>query len=153
MNIARTPKLLIVGGCLLGMVACGLMWSEAGLPPKDRPLELFGRPSSERRFVTQQPHPESNIAFGGGIFAIVLLSTLGLIKDRDETRHDTSSLSAGIGCTLVGVFLLLMLHTARRVNGVDLAVLQPGHLLGLLAGMAITIAGLMVLAKPRDRAG
>jgi hypothetical protein len=121
------------------LLACWLMWNEAGLPPKNRPLHLFGGDS--RKFVTEIPYPESCIAFGGGIYVITILSVLGLIG-REDNSPEWHWGPAFIG---VGVFLVLLMHQARRVNGTDMAVVQPGHILGLLAGAGLLAAGGIVL--------
>ena len=139
----RASKTIAVASCLLGLLACWLMWNEAGLPPKDRPLHLAG--GDTRKFITEIPYPESCIVFASGICVISILGVFGLIG-----REDNSPEWHWGPCFLaVGVLLLLFLHQARRVNGTDMAIVQPGHLLGLLAGVGLLNAGGAVFVAAR----
>jgi hypothetical protein len=132
----RTPKTIAIISLLLGLLACWLMWHEAGLPPQDRPLRIAGGDS--RQFITENPYPESCIAFAAGMCIISILGILGLVRNDDG--HAEEWRWAPAFCVL-GALLLLLVHQARRVNGIDMAEPQAGHILGLCAGAGVLAAG------------
>ncbi len=137
MRTLTVGKVLAASSCVLGLVACWLMWHEAGLPPNDRPLRLFG--ASGGRGISSEIYPESGIVFSGGIFVVNLLSILGLVRSKEVSV----AWHWGPAFLIVGVLVLIFLHQARRVNSVSLEVVQLGYVLGLLAGAGLLASGVV----------
>jgi hypothetical protein len=139
MRAATAGRVLAAACCLVGLLACRVMWHEAGLPPKERPLHVFG--ASGGKGISSEIYPESSILWSGGICVMTLLGIVGLVG-RGSTSPEWHW---GPAFVAVGVLLVLFLHQARGVNGTDTAAVQPGHVLGLFAGTGLVGAGGVVL--------
>lgn len=145
MRVAFLREKVIAGlCCLLALVACVLMWYEAGLDHAGRRLNVFGGPRStpfwERRF------PESNILFAGCAYGAMLLGLLGITAHRNTEEKEPEFL-AGPVLMLAGFLLSLLIYQARTVNGVPLEVFQPGCYLALAANGGLALAGLLILFR------
>jgi hypothetical protein len=140
-NFFLREKLVAAACCLLGLVACLLMWHEAGLSKPGRKLDLFG--GSNKIPFWEQQHPESKIVFCSVGYGCMMLGILGLGKRKD----DEPEIVQGPAFIIFGVIMGFMLTQARTVTGVPMEKFQPGFYLMLAANGGLVAAGVATLVR------
>jgi hypothetical protein len=132
--------------CLQAILACLMMWYEAGLHEPGRPLNFFG--GSNRVPFFQQKYPEASLAFNS-LLILSLLATTWFphwnCRPGEEKQPFWST--HGLGYLLIGSLMALFFYQVRYINGVPMDVLQIGYLFGLVAAGGIILTGITVLLR------
>lgn len=143
-------QLTASGLILMALLACALMWKEAGLDEPGRVLNFFG--GSKRIPFLQRKHPEATLAFtaiGLGLFLVSLWVPFKTQRaiDRDEPYWWTH----GLGFIFVGTIFGIFLYQVRYINGVPHEVWQPGAILGMSCCAGLAITGIVVMLHALKR--
>lgn len=143
-------RLVGVACCLLGIMACVIMWYDAGLHQPGRQLNFFG--GSKKTPFFERRYPEATITFSGLGFGAVLLGLLGFAGRRMDDQPEWWN--HGVGSIVAAVVFGLLLTQARWVNGMPFEVMQPGYYLALAAVGGLAAVGVSVMVRsmwPRSR--
>jgi len=147
MNRLQLQIRLTASGLLIfALLACAIMWNEAGLNNPGRKLNFFG--GSNRIPFLQQKHPEATLTFtaiGLGVFLVSLWLPPKAMRriDHDEPFWWTH----GLGLIFVGTIFGIFLYQARYINGVPHEVWQPGAIMGMSCCAGLAITGFVVMIR------
>ena len=135
----QREKLFSTGFCLLGLIACAIMWVEADLHHPERKLNFFGDTSNKP--LTKNKHPEAPLAFVAIGMVALIAGLWGLAGKDDQPVWWTH----GIGQIVAGAVFGFLLVQVRLINGHDMMEFQPGFYLGMLVVLGLIVTGVKVI--------